>query len=88
MIESNKVKLTFIFKEADTPFSIARDLFKPKENKDDTPQKRKDEKEKIEKQNHDFLKKFRDHVIEKERLGTVSAINVERIFKEFYFEAE
>jgi hypothetical protein len=50
--------------------------------------KEKKKKKKIEKQNHDFLKKFRDHVIEKERLGTVSVINVERIFKEFYFEAE
>jgi hypothetical protein len=38
--------------------------------------------------NHDFVKKFRDHVAEKSRLGTLSTLNVERVFKEFYFEAE
>ena len=38
--------------------------------------------------NHDFVKKIRDHVAEKSRLGTLSPLNVERVLKEFYFEAE
>ena len=38
--------------------------------------------------NHDFVKKIRDHVAEKSRLGTLSTLNVEKVFKEFYFEAE
>jgi hypothetical protein len=38
--------------------------------------------------NHDFVKKFRDHVAEKHRLGTISATNVHKVLLDFYFEAE
>ena len=38
--------------------------------------------------NHDFVKKFRDHVAEKHRLGTISAANVHKVLLDFYFEAE
>ena len=41
-----------------------------------------------EKFNHDFVKKFRDHILEKHELGTISVHNTERALKNFYFEAE
>ena len=38
--------------------------------------------------NHDFVKKFRDHVAEKNRLGTISNANVQKVLLDFYFECE